>query len=164
MKRGLSTVVETVLLISLTVIVAALLASFAIPFVRENLAGSTSCVPVQNYYSFDSSLHFNCYTATSYKLSVAERADQGGADKVVGFNLVLGGSDGSGVSLQARNETGLHLIGLTSAVYPGLPGGGNTKTYRFDSSVRYTQASIYAVLASGKSCEQQGGTVTLRQC
>jgi hypothetical protein len=162
-RRAFSAIVATVLIVSLTVIVGAVLAAFVIPFVKENLTGSTSCVPVQNYYSFDQSLGHNCYTSSSYRLSIAERADTKGAEQVVGFNVVMQGADGAGTMHQARTTSDT-LRSLNGSIYPGLPGPGNVKTYRNDTPTRYTRAELYAVLASGKTCEQQGGTVTLRQC
>jgi hypothetical protein len=164
MNRGFSAVVATVLIVSLTVIVGAVLAAFVVPFVKDNLSGSTSCVPVQTYYTFDGSLGHNCYTPSSYRFSIAERADTKGAEEVIGFNLVVQGTEGSGTMFQARAGTGENLRALNANTYPGLPGPGNIKTYRNDTSARYTSAKLYAVLASGKSCEQQEGSITLRQC
>lgn len=162
--RGLSTVVATVLVISLTVIIGALLAAFVVPFVRDSLSGSTSCVNVQDYYTFDSSLGHNCYTPSSVIVSIAERTAREGVTPVVGFNLVLQGAGGVSTLFEARNATGNNLMGLQSEMYPGLPGSGNSKTYRNVTSTRYTSAQLSAVLASGKSCPQQGGTITLRLC
>lgn len=163
MVRGFSAIVATVLIVSLTVIIGAVLAAFVIPFVKDNLTGSTSCVPVNDFYSFEQSLGYNCYTSSNYKLSLAQRADTKGAEQVIGFNVVLQGNDGAGTMHQGR-ATSDTLRSLNGSIYPGLPGPGNVKTYLNDTNARYTQAQLYAVLSSGKTCEQQGGTITLRQC
>jgi len=164
-QRGFSAIVATVLIVSLTVIIGAVLAAYVIPFVKDTLSGSTSCVGIANYYSFTQSTGYNCYTSSHYKLSLAQRADGKGAEQIVGFNLVLESADGAGTLLEARATTGPTLIFLNgSTTYPGLPGPGNIKTYRYNSTTRYTRAKVYAVLASGKSCDQQEGVITLRQC
>lgn len=163
MVRGFSAIVATVLIVSLTVIIGAVLAAFVIPFVKDNLTGSTSCVPVNDFYSFEQSLGYNCYTSSNYKLSLAQRADSKEGEQIIGFNIVLQGSDGSGMLLQGQT-TSATLLSLNGSVYPGLPGSGNVKTYRYDSSSPYTRAQVYAVLSSGKTCEQQRGAITLRQC
>lgn len=156
-KRGLSTIVATVLIILITIIAIISIAQFAIPFVRNNLQRSTECTNYQNYYKFDESFSLNCYEqqGSSYvtKLSIRRDNEENLNSNIAGFNVVLINDDSS-KPLEFR-ETSLpsSVLKLSTSTL-NLPKPGESLSYSFNpsSSTIYTKAEVYPVLKNGRIC------------
>src|SRR3989344_8294511 len=67
-KRGVSGVIATILLILLSLVAIGILAGFVIPFVKENLDESTSCIKVTNELSIVREK--SCYTSTKTEVGI----------------------------------------------------------------------------------------------
>ena len=57
-KKGLAPVVATLLIVLLTIVSVTILAAFIIPFVRDNLAESTSCLDYRDHFKFQEKIDF----------------------------------------------------------------------------------------------------------
>jgi len=163
-KRGLSTIVATVMIIALAVAAAGIIAKFAIPFVREGLSKSTECVDFQEYYKFDENLGFNCVEPDDdLIISVsAQNLDKGG-EEIKGFDLILFGDGFSKVTNVREGEMADHLSGYSREEIE-LPGPGETRSYNYTEREFYNFAELFPVLKSGKICERRSDRIALRRC
>ncbi|MBI3334666.1 type IV pilin [Candidatus Pacearchaeota archaeon] len=164
-KRGLSTIVATVLIIMITVVSAAVIATFVVPFVRDGLQKSTECVDYDSYFMFDESLRYNCYAGTGYNISVRAANLQSASEKVKGFNLVLY-AEGYSIAVPVLAGEPVNAMRMFDITAPALavPRAGETRTYYYDDGAVYTSGELYPILASGKVCKQRNDRIAFVRC
>lgn len=167
-KRGLSQVVATVLLILLTLAAVAIIATVLVPFVKNNLEGSTNCISPQKRFVFDDS-EYTCFERSSgYALNgVSVKATgESSAEDAPSFVLdfINEGSstsapvvDGSSVSL---TNGGLRMISMSQNTLD-IPATGELRTYVYNSTVPVDRIEIHTKLKGGKVCPA-GDTISLR--
>ena len=168
-KRGLSSVVTTALLLLLTITAVVIVASFVIPFVRDNLE-STNCFEFNQYFKFDdsfddSSNKFNCFDSGSneYKISVEANGNLDDVDKIAGFNLrFVEVGTGNVLSLNVREGGSVNGLTMSGSGSPSLiiprsggPGaeGYSSLGYIYSSSDSFTKVDIHPVFIDGKVCD-----------
>ena len=162
-KRGVSEVVATVLIVLVTVLAGAIIANFVIPFVKDNLNQGSECVPYRDYFKFEEKIddkRFNCYKQEGEYLNSVKNNGGSNADaeKVLGFQIVLGGDAGIGGTSVIKvpvsgNSPPVFMYDTTQVSQLSLPGKGEVYTYKFTSTDGYRNAKIYPILKSGKICE-----------
>ncbi len=147
--RGISTIVATVLMILITLAAFAILAGFIVPFVRDTLQESTSCLDYRDYFTFVEEfdgVRYNCFDVSNQGISVkAKNLDE--EIDVKEFGLVFG-TEGDSKSVGLDE---LRVLG--SAVEKRAPNPGETITYVYETNVRYDTIDIYPILKSGDACE-----------
>lgn len=178
-KKGLSSVVSTLLLILLTITAVSVAASFIVPFVRNNLE-DTSCFEFRDYFKFDDSLGYNCYRENSpgtniYQTSIRAKNDASAAENVKGFAIRYVNDagvqkfdiiDGAPITPPVNIEilgvtTGNIIIPKPSTVgvkdtYPSL-------TYTYQSTEVYEDVEIYPILKSDDLCERSD-SIKIKKC
>lgn len=167
MRRGVSTVVATVVVVALTVLAAGIIGSFVIPFVKDGLTKSTSCQNINTFYQFDETLRSTCYRGSQHFFSIRAGTNTEHSARVQGFDVLLYGADGSTERIQARTAsvTPSALTMKDGSPYTGLPGKGNTKTYSLTrSGGHYEKAAVFTVLQDGTICTQPGETTRFEVC
>lgn len=167
MRRGVSTVVATVVVVALTVLAAGIIGSFVIPFVKDGLTKSTSCQHIETFYRFDDTLGYNCYRGSEHFFSLQAGADKEQSARIQGFDLLLYSADGSTERVQARSGaiTPGTITMKDGSPYAGLPGVGNTRTYASTRTTgHYEKASVFVVLTDGTICKQPGATMRFEVC
>lgn len=164
-KKGLSAIVATVLIIMITVVSAAVIAKFIVPFVRDGLSSSTECVRYDSYFSFDDALKYNCYYGQEYNISIKAIGTEDSENRVIGFNLVLY-SDGSSKALSVKNGDPISQIKMFNSTMTSIviPSPGETRTYHYTDGTFYTKGDIYPILKSGKICERRNDQITFSGC
>jgi len=172
-KRGLSTVVSTLLIISIVVVSIAILARIVVPFVRQSLERSSECLGYEEAFSFDEALEYNCYYDSSsgghINISISSKI---GSDKEApaGFNLVF---IKRGYSVAKKVLDGQETSGITN--FDGtqklkIPSNGETYTYKYTpnsdegNAKDFFRAEIYPILESGRICEKRNDYVDLIDC
>ena len=150
-RRGISPVVASVFLLVITVTAAALIMSFVLPFVRQELNDGGSCLEVLEGIEFGES-QWNCFhsgeTGFSVKINKAE---------VDGFRISLVDSAGSSIvhSVDSDNKgtviSGLRMVGSAPGGYIDLPDIGGQRSYVATSGA-YERAEIAPVLKGGDVC------------
>jgi len=170
-KRAVSSVVATILLILLTVMAAAILASFVIPFVKEQLSRSSECLKVQDRFYFNIMEGLNCYNSTyplpekELLLSVGAKGEKN-PDNVIGFDITLKDT-GVGNVVSVRNNGNLPNMNMFDGTHTlFIPRTGEFLSYRYTSSgsEMYTGAEIRTLLLSGKTCEMKSDEIKLGVC
>ena len=164
MPRGLSAIVATVLILMLTILAGSLIAGFIVPFIRDGLSKSTSCVNYQTYFTFDDSLGFNCYRGANYFVSIKADTDRALQEGISGFDLVFAGKEGSAQRVSARSVVNPVLQLVNGSSYTHFPGAGDSVTYIYDSGLALREVRLYTVLADGTVCKQQTGIVSFTPC
>ena len=164
-KRGLSTVVATVLILLLTIAGVAIIAGVIIPFVRDTLPKSTECIETGGYFSFEESIsvggeefNYNCREGSLYGASIRSGVDKDLEEVIDGFEIVFVWGDGNSDKVSVREgkqslNFGLRGNALGSVI--NLPKSGEVKTFVYDSSggISSGRMEIYPVLKSGRICE-----------
>ncbi|MEK6933488.1 MAG: archaellin/type IV pilin N-terminal domain-containing protein [Nanoarchaeota archaeon] len=176
-KRGVSTIIATVLIILLTIAAAALLAQFIVPYVKDNLSGSTECLNYRDYFQFKEKLgnnNYNCYNlGNNIKIKYGASISAVGNDSdfnIKGFNLVFIGSDGS--TKPVRVIDGVIVSGGQGTVQTynpnhkadnqnfflaniKVPKTGETNTYLYTSigDEDFVEMEVYPILKSDKICD-----------
>ena len=163
-KRGISSVIATVLLVLLTIATAGILAGILVPLVRDNINKSTECMDYTEYFSFDEDFGYNCYNMTnaSYSVSVSAKTVEKEIEELVkGFELrFIQKGESDIVSVRDGEDVGnVSMINLGETKID-VPGAGETKTF----VVKHDAASkieIYVTLASGRICEEKSDSINV---
>lgn len=162
-KRGLSTVVATVLIILVTIVVTGIIAEVVINFTNDELKKSKECLDYREYFTFDENLGYTCtdkrnsgvYHGFSIHANVGE---QDLSTAIGGFNVVLTKDASSKVieikkgQVRNYNAGGVWMFGTPENMI--LPVNGEVITYVYNATpIEYTKAEVYPVLSSGRICE-----------
>jgi len=166
-KRGLSSVVATVLLVLLTITAVGIVAGVVIPLVRNLTEASNECYYARSHVTF---------AETDFACSVS------GTPSRTGFSIQRGDADvvGFAISLYADGTSDPFIIragslvpelrmledvsdfGTTGNPLPlKFPKPGGALTYV--ANKQYTRADVHAIVASDKSCDVSD-TVLLMPC
>lgn len=168
-KRGLSAVVATVLLILLSVSAIVIVAGFIIPFVKKSLEG-TNCFEYRDYFKFDESFGFDCYSENggvyNYMLTVKPRADNTGAESIIGFGLKFmaeGGGTTANFIGGAAPSGSIKMFNGGNIIIPVSGGAYSTLTYNYTAGSKYTRVEIYPILKENRICDVSDST-KLKEC
>lgn len=158
----MSPVVATVLLIVLTVGIAAVIFSFVVPFVNDQLGNSKACLAVLGGIEFADS-KFNCVSnyslaSTNFATGISIKVTKPGIEKArVALIDSLGNSEvfeiSEDISVLGGDENVLHNIGnfLVDENLEFPNGIGAQRTYMITR--RYERAEISPITESGNSCD-----------
>lgn len=166
MKRGLSTIIATILIILITITAVAIMASIIIPFTRNSLEDSTACLALQDSLQFDDPSNFNCYTSSNqgeYRLSVKARADEKIDEELIGLVLVLS-SDTKSLPLKITStelpsdvSIFRYIEGLSK-----IPTSGELRTYIYTTADSFTKAEVIPI-SKKKTCDPSD-SIELKPC
>jgi hypothetical protein len=168
MKKAVSTVVATVLMILITVVAGLIVAQIIIPFVRENLNRSTECTKYPGYFIFDETMGGNCYTNDQVVINVKRKnfvSELDGSvnldNNVVGIDAVLFSNEGSKKVRIPSNDV---LMGDGSNIRLPKPGGVVMYNISDVLAASYLKAEVHVVLNSGRVCESPSDVITIPKC
>ncbi len=155
-KRSQSEIMGTVILILIVVSIAVILFTFAVPFVKERLAG-TGCFDIINQVSFSDSK----YTCFNNKNDVDASNDEINLqvhfrelnESLEGFLIELGGATSK--SIEIKKGSSFNNVKMYNGNYNELlelPGKNEERTYTFlQGYPEYVR--IYPILKGGKTCD-----------
>lgn len=173
-KKGISTVVVTLLLVLITIAAVVLLANSIIPFVKGNLNKSTECLSYKDYYKFQqeiefngSTYRFNCNNKSSklYGFSVLNAGGgKPGITPAAGFAVAFVGSQSvEKVNVESDFPVGkIRMLNSTKRTLTS-PSVGEVQTYVYNSSNQFNSMEIYPVLKNGRTCDKTD-TITINLC
>tara|TARA_Y100000310_G_C20591526_1_gene768308 strand:- start:22 stop:519 length:498 start_codon:yes stop_codon:yes gene_type:complete len=150
-KKGVSTVIATVLLLLLTIASIAILIAFVIPFVKDNLAESGNCSDVFGGLEVVDNGEGSCYDPDEVFTKV--RVRRGNID-IDGVYLVFenAGSESFEISEDGNPNPD---ITITTSPYGGayIPkkGGGEIE-YTLGDGVNYYREVLVGAIVNGKRC------------
>ena len=162
-KRGLSGVVETVLILMITVAAVGLLASFVIPFVKESLSKSSECVGMEGIYQFDETFELNCLNS-GVNATFSVKANNVDESKIAGFDVVIfGGGESKVIKVRKEGFASLKMYNGSESIT--LQKSGESLTYAYyTGSVNYSSAELRTALQNGRVCEAVNDKITLFNC
>ncbi len=173
-KRGLSPIIATVLIILITVAAVAIIANFIVPFVRNSLEDSTSCLNFRNYFAFEEKFEFqgqefkyNCFNGEEYGIAVKGEAigNVGKTLDVEGFDLLFYRNDGTTRKVELRQGDSIEdvrMLDIDSEEIK-IPNKGGLETYVYSNNEDFVKIEIYPVVEEGKICEKSD-EITIRAC
>lgn len=163
-KRGLSTIIATILLILLSVAAVAIIAGFLIPFIKNQLERSSECINVQDRFSFDENGD-NCKSPNGIIFSVRAEGIKEEAEKIAGFNLIIAGEEsGKSIEIRAGNSAVVRMRNGSSIIR--IPNSGEMFSYNYTDAdaLKYKNAELKTALNSGRVCEKVSDKITLEVC
>ncbi|PIN93759.1 hypothetical protein COU54_01870 [Candidatus Pacearchaeota archaeon CG10_big_fil_rev_8_21_14_0_10_31_24] len=172
-KKGLSTIVATTMIILITVVVISTLLFYLIPFVKNNLNKGSECLAYEDYFTFEDSLGFNCYSTENDNriiFSVKAKNDAEAGGHVVGYDLeMFGAGEGSSKVYQIRDDSQIEefiMYGQNQILE--IPGAGSTSTYVYHEDLattpKYSIIDIFPALDSGRVCGKRTDRLNLISC
>ncbi len=157
-KRGVSAVVATVMLITITVVAAGIIIAFVVPFVKDELKESKACLDFREGVEFGES-KFNCYMqeagGNNYRTGFSVKINKAG---VKGFKISLIDDADNSVVNDITEGKLIGEIGMVTNPRTArggaleLPNAGGQKTYFIQESIPYVRGEIAPILESGESC------------
>lgn len=158
-KRGLSTVVEVVLLIVITIAAVAVIAGVIIPLVKNSLKSGQSCLELNGYVTIVD----NGYTCTNSSGTYITIEREMKEYKIQGFivSLIKAGSSTKYEIKNATASEGVTMLDTTITTLV-LPRAGETRTYHFASGDSST-AELGVISEKGEICAQSG-SFEIRAC
>jgi hypothetical protein len=170
-KKGVSTVVASIVIVMLTVLVVIFISQFIIPYVKNNLYKSSECLDYQKYFSFDDSLRYNCKkTGTGYVLSIKAEGQKELEKNIGGLKLVFYRS-GKIFGLEVKNgKSGNDTFFMIDKIVRfadipfKVPKTGETQSYVYNVSELYNKVEVYTLLKSGRTCEGKNDEISLENC
>jgi hypothetical protein len=150
-KRGLSQVIESVLLVLVTIVAVFIIAGFLMPWIREQL-DKTSCVKYNDALYFDEDMGYNCRNGTNYYFSVGvKNLAEKEAEELESIVLSFEG-EGKQVAVTIADGASKSDIRMLNAseqklVMPRNP--PEVYTYVYEGKENYTRASLYPKIKSG---------------
>lgn len=174
-KEGMSSIVATSLIITITILAGALIGTFVVPFVQKNLERSTECTNYEDYFSFeDKLLGPICYQNPSKKNYVVVSAanDKTLESGIVGFQLLfirVANKDNPGaavsVSLKQSGASDAQLQLFDGSAKPAmLPKAGEISTYVYNDGQKYERVEISTIVGNGRVCERKADSAKIVAC
>lgn len=165
-KKGLSTVVATILILSIVVVSVAILSRIIVPFVKENLDRSSECFGYEEAFVFDEDSVFNCYESGKIIVSVSSKRVEE-KEPPLGFNLVFikEGSSNAVKVVPGSLPNELKNFQDNSNIAK-IPSQSETLSYEYTVSdaSNYFKAEIYTILKNGRVCEKRNDYINLIPC
>jgi len=146
-KRGVSTVVATVLIIVISFAAIAIVIGIIIPMVKESLGQGKSCFDLRDYFKILDS-EYTCYNSTSTSLMV-ERSVENMEVKGFAVSIISGGNADVYKIYNGVNDGRIKMLNDTG-IY--IPAPGQARTYIFNVG-KGEGARISVLQTNDKSCE-----------
>ena len=153
-RKAVSQVVGTVMLIAITIMAVAIIASIIIPLVRDSLEGGASCFELRDHLEVRSSKRYSCYNGSADETRVMIKRN---FNNVSIEGIVVGLEDGGRMdSFEINGKANSNVKMLNSSggeENARLLGPGEAKTYIFEG---YSSKAVsVAVKTSGRTCDEQ---------
>ena len=165
-KKGLSTVVATMLIILLTLTAGSILITIVVPYVKNSL-DSTECFKFRDYYSFDESLGYSCYDEANnrYVMSIKVRTDETDANKIKGLDLrFLSDAKADVVEIKEGAFTpNVEMLDGGELVVPVAGGKYRAVTYNYTTNEAYDKVEVYPISTDGKICDKSD-SIKISKC
>ncbi len=158
MKKAISPVISTILLIMLSIAVVIIVAGVLIPFVRESLAESKECFEISDQLSieYEYTCHYNISNIEMINISVKRGMKE---IEVEGVLISVSGM-GSSETFEIKNgtiELGMRMIDGSPILI--IPGRGETRTFSLNTSLDAIEsAEVAPILQGGRICDSTDRT------
>lgn len=155
MKKGISAVVTTVLLILISIIAVVLIAGFIIPMIKNNLA-NTSCFDLRDAVKISDS-EYSCSNETLTSLMIERSMEN---MTIMGIQLnILAGANSRTYTIKNGISTTVKMYNMTGITDNlEVPGIGESRTYLFDIP-RGDRVRLGVISSNNKACEMESFTI-----
>jgi len=147
-KRGISGIVESILLVALTVAAAAILFVFVLGFVNDKLDNTKICSELQGQISVAQG-QYTCFNSSGTRIMI-ERGQK--AEEIIGFRVSLKYSGTSKVfDIKQGIVSGVKMYNGNSNLT--IPAAGGSETYVFDNIPNTESVSVAPITINDKTCD-----------
>lgn len=160
-KRGVSPVVATVLIVLLTVILTGIIAIMVKNFTEKSIEESAKCYLYRDYFKFEESFGLTCINIsegniTSFSLQ-AGRVSEDLPAPLIGLNVVLknpGISNVKKIRIGENSSQALEGIWRPDEPFQNLviPNQGEIVTYSYNTTMIYREIEVYPVIEGEQIC------------
>lgn len=156
MKKGISPVIATILLIVISILAVMIIAGIVIPFVRDSSREAKQCFEAIDLLEIELSeytCHYNVSTVKMVNISVKRKMKD---IELEGFIIaVSGGAEGETFEIKEGETENVRMInGSLNLV---IPKRGERKTYSMNTTLTIIDyAEIAPILKGGKVCDPTG--------
>lgn len=155
-KKGVAPIVSEILIVLLTIVAVAIVATSVINFVKPTLTKSTECIPYNKYFSFKDSIggvRYNCQDGNLFGASITSKAESG--ENISGFKLVFVKKNGE-TKVATVKEVNSENIEMFGGGKIKIPKGGSTYTYVYtgEEGETFKTIEVYPILSNGRICDK----------
>ena len=171
-KRGVSTVVATLLIVLITIVIGGIVATVVKQFTERSIEESAKCQLYRDYFTFDESFGLTCVNMsagniTTFSLQAAQ-VNEELKTPLEGFNIVLSGNKDSIVADVRLNMSGSSALGGIwifddPSLVIKLPKQGEIITYAYNASQFYDRLEVYPVVEGEQICAKSD-SILLESC
>ena len=158
-KNGVSPVIATVLLLVLTVIIAGVIFSVVIPFVKDSLGDSKVCLNALEGVQFAES-KFNCFNSSTISTSGFETglSIKLNKEEISGFRVALTDETGSSDVFDIKSGAEFENVRMVRSTWASagefnaveFPSVGGQRSYVV--AKKYQKAEVSPIMTSGEIC------------
>ncbi len=163
LKKGVSPVIATVLLLVLTIVAVSILAAFVVPFVNNSLKNSKECFNELANIRFDDKTGYNCHATNALEEKRTGFSVRIDGTEIVGFQVTLF-SQGIANSYRIEKDAKSSLIRMLDKNFETeleVPDRGGLRTYVADGE--YVLIDANPLLRNGALCDT-GETIEIDSC
>jgi len=163
-KVAQSTIVATILMILLSVVAIALITSFIIPFVKEQLRES-DCINYAGKIEIKQHPTYTCYNSTEGNMSVQIHiGDIEKIEEVTGFQIVIneGGSSKSFRVARDNPNSEIRMYNGSSSIV--IPGKNEERAYKISGFSKKPETINVFLLLNNNQCDVQNSLTYVNNC
>lgn len=167
-KKAVSPVIASVSLVLLTIGALAVLASFVVPWVQEQLEDSVKCIDYQDYFQFEDEFGLNCFNGSAYGVSIrAGNLQEEKESKVEGFFIKFIGNSNEYFEVVegGQKKDNFRMINISATNYL-IPKARGAESYVYETETIFESIEVYPILKGGEICSGQTNDVVfnIRNC
>jgi hypothetical protein len=145
--KAQSQIISVVLLILLVIAATAIIYSFVLPFISDQL-DTGDCVNVQTKIEIEDNPKYTCYDSDANTLRVQIKI-QNVNSSISGFIVELGGASTKSLRITSTEHEGVLMYGGEAV---DVPGNNEARTYNLTSTEKPEYVRVYGILNNGEVC------------
>ena len=165
-KSGVSTIIETVIMIALTIAVVGMVWVIVNNLINKNIQSSEACFGIFDKVSLDS--RYTCYNDTSSQDELWFSISVGNIEKIDDILVAIsGGGASASFKILEDNPSGLEYFNRTKPANMSIPGKNQGLTYIYKLPASFSQAPEkieIALIIDGELCGDIGSIEQFDSC
>ena len=162
-KKGVSSIIATILLILISIFAATIIIGFVVPFVKDTLAEEKECYEVKDQLKINTESAYTCVYGGGKNASVTIRREFGEVE-IKGFKMGVYGDDGARVfDIKEGRVENVKMINGSDILE--IPEKGGERTYSINTTLtNINEVKIVPLRINGKPCSKAVNTAKIKGC
>jgi len=163
-KKGVSSIIATILLILISIFAATVIIGFVVPFVKDTLAEEKECYEVKDQLKINTESAYTCVYGGGKNASVTIRREFGEVE-IKGFKMGVYGDDGARVFDIKEGMIVTDVQMINGSTILSLPEKGGERTYNITTTLTsIDEVKIVPLRINGKPCSKAVNTAKIKGC